>query len=138
MRTFTPLLFSDRLICTDGCSFCRMNIVVRVITGAIQDADDNSYDRVTIVYVVLAALSTAVSFALVLLSWKQIDLRQLQWTRKQRRARGDQWNERKRMFHEDNGDRNRRLSKICFCCLCALVLGSWVAYFWGVATGNNS
>ncbi|KAE9975603.1 hypothetical protein EG328_003116 [Venturia inaequalis] len=43
-----------------------MNIIVAIICGAIQDADNNSYNRVTRVYVTLAALSVAVTAALVI------------------------------------------------------------------------
>ncbi|KAG6357355.1 hypothetical protein INS49_013231 [Diaporthe citri] len=115
-----------------------MNIIVRVITGAIQDADNDSYDHVVIVYVVLAAASVLVSIMLVALSWWSVDLGNLQWTRKQRIAHGELWNERKRAFYEDNGARNKIISKTCFGTLIMLILGSWSAYFWGVATGNNS
>lgn len=114
-----------------------MNIVVRVITGAIQDRDNNLYDNVTIVYVVLAGCSVAVSILLILLSWKSVDLGHLQWTRKQRIARGTLINERRRRFYEVNGAKNEMISKICFGSCMLLVLGSWCAYFWGVATGNN-
>lgn len=31
----------------------------------------------------------------------------------------------------------RKISMGCFMALVVLVLGSWCAYFWGVATGNN-
>lgn len=115
-----------------------MNIIVRVITGAIQDADNDSYEHVVIVYVVLAAASVLVSIMLIALSWWSVDLGNLQWTRKQRIANGELWNERKRAFYEDNGARNKAISKICFGALVMLILGSWSAYFWGVATGNNS
>jgi MFS family permease len=114
-----------------------INIVVRVITGVIQDADNNSYHRVTIVYVVLAGGSVLVSIMLLILSYLSIDLRRLQWTRKQRMSNGELINERKENFEGKDGERNRRLSKICLSALGCLVLGGWVAYFWGVATGNN-
>jgi len=114
-----------------------MNITVRVITGVIQDNDNNSYDHVTIVYVFLAACSVAVSLCLVLLSFLSVDLRRLQWTRKQRVKNGHIINERNEKFHNENGARNRLISKGCFGALIVLVLGSWAAYFWGVATGNN-
>ncbi|TDZ21423.1 Major facilitator superfamily domain-containing protein 1 [Colletotrichum orbiculare MAFF 240422] len=114
-----------------------MNIIVRVVTGAIQDADNDKYDKVVIVYVVLAAASVVVSMMLIFLAWWSIDLGNLQWTRKQRRANGDLWNERKRAFHEENGARNKLVSKLCFGALMLLILGAWAAYFWGVATGNN-
>jgi hypothetical protein len=114
-----------------------MNIIVRVITGRIQDADNNSYDRVTIVYTVLAGCSVAVSLVLILLSWRSIDLRQLQWGRKKRITRGDLINERKARFWGEKGETNKKISMLCFSLLCLLTLGGWVAYFWGVATGNN-
>ncbi|KAH8651888.1 major facilitator superfamily domain-containing protein [Tricladium varicosporioides] len=114
-----------------------MNIIVRVITGVIQDADNNSYYRVTIVYVFLAACSVVVSVSLVVLSFTSMDLRRLQWTRKQRVKNGHIINERNKVFHGENGARNRFTSKICFGILGLWVLGSWVGYFWGVATGNN-
>ncbi|KEY66060.1 hypothetical protein S7711_09425 [Stachybotrys chartarum IBT 7711] len=115
-----------------------MNIIVRVVTGAIQDADNDSYEHVVIVYVVLAAASVLVSIMLLALSRWSIDLGNLQWTRKRRIANGELWNERKRVFHEDNGARNKIISKTCFSALIVLTLGSWSAFFWGVATGNNS
>ncbi|KAL3418779.1 hypothetical protein PVAG01_09000 [Phlyctema vagabunda] len=114
-----------------------MNIIVRVVTGVLQDADNDSYDRVTIVYVFLAGCSVAVSLLLILLALYSVDLGRLQWTRKQRIAKGQLINERNERFHNENGPRNRRLSLVCFAGLLLLVLGSWVGYFWGVATGNN-
>lgn len=33
--------------------------------------------------------------------------------------------------------RMKKISMGAFGVLCFWVLGSWVAYFWGVATGNN-
>lgn len=114
-----------------------MNIIVRVVTGVIQDADNNSYDRVTIVYVTLSAASLVVSIILLILSKVSVDLGRLQWTRKQRMAMGALINERNERFHQENGARNRILSMGLFAGLVLLVLGSWVGYFWGVATGNN-
>ncbi|KAM0510629.1 hypothetical protein D7B24_009287 [Verticillium nonalfalfae] len=115
-----------------------MNIIVRVVTGVIQDNDNNSYDKVTIVYVVLAGLSVVVSAVLIFLSWRSVDIRHLQWTRKHRIARGEELNERNERFHQEMGAKNKKISKICFGSLVLLVLGGWSAYFWGVATGNNS
>lgn len=114
-----------------------MNIIVRVITGVIQDNDNNSYDKVTIVYVILAGISVVVSFLLTILSWKSIDLGHLQWTRKLRIARGEVLNVRRARFYDENGKKNRLISMSCFGALIMLVLGSWCGYFWGVATGNN-
>lgn len=72
-----------------------------------------------------------------------VDIGRLQWTRKQRLRRGDMMNERKLIVsggEEGNGiqgQKMKKLSKICFGMLMCLVLGGWIAYFWGVATGNN-
>ncbi|RFN44728.1 major facilitator superfamily transporter [Fusarium flagelliforme] len=114
-----------------------MNIIVRIITGKIQDADNNSYDRVTIVYVILAGVSVLVSLLLAVVAWKSVDLGHLQWTRKKRIAQGALLNERKAVFTNENGEKNRRVSLACFAALILLILGSWCGYFWGVATGNN-
>ena len=114
-----------------------MNIIVNLVTGRIQDADNDSYDRVVIVYVVLAALSVVVSIGLVILSVFCVDLKRLQWTRKHRIANGALINERKERFTVENGAQNRKLSLGCFTVFCALVLGGWAAYIWGAATGNN-
>ncbi|ORY68762.1 major facilitator superfamily transporter [Pseudomassariella vexata] len=115
-----------------------MNIIVRIGTGVLQDEDNNSYGRVVIVYVALAAMSVVVALILLVMSYRTVDLGHLQWTRKQRNANGELWNERKRMFQEENGVRNKRISRGCFACLLVLMTGGWVAFFWGVATGNNS
>lgn len=117
--------------------FCRMNIIVRIITGVIQDNDNNLYDRVTIVYVVLAGISVVSSLSLTLVSWRCIDLGQLQWSRKLRIARGDTLTQRKVKFYGENGAKNKNISMICFGSLILLILGSWCGYFYGVATGQN-
>ncbi|SCV39809.1 related to MFS transporter [Fusarium fujikuroi] len=114
-----------------------MNIIVRIITGKIQDADNNSYDKVTIIYVVLAGLSVVVSILLAIGAWKSVDLGHLQWSRKKRIAQGSLLNERKEIFTKKNGEKNRRVSLACFATLILLVIGSWCGHFWGVATGNN-
>ena len=102
----------------------------------------------------LSALSLVVSVALYTVFWLSkvmtgrmsevfVDIGRLQWTRKQRLTKGDMMNERKLIVsggEDGNGVQGRkmkRLSKICFGILMSLVLGSWIAYFWGVATGNN-
>ncbi|KAH6683553.1 major facilitator superfamily domain-containing protein [Plectosphaerella plurivora] len=113
-----------------------MNIIVRVITGVIQDADNNSYDKVTIVHVILAGLSVVVSLVLAILTWKSVDIGHLQWARKLRIARGDVLVDRKAKFEGDEGPKNKKISKACFGLLVLLVLGSWCGYFWGVATNN--
>ncbi|KAA8568648.1 hypothetical protein EYC84_007659 [Monilinia fructicola] len=114
-----------------------MSIIVGIVAGVIQDADDNSYDRVSILYVALSAASAVVALIMIALSYYCIDFQLLQWTRKQRLANGQRINDRKATFHNENGDRNRKVSKYCFGALVVLVVGSWIAYFWGVATGNT-
>lgn len=114
-----------------------MNIIVAIITGKLQDADNNSYDRVIIVYVALAAMSVVVSLSLIVISYLSIDLRALQWTRKQRMARGDLLNERRERAQGEQRRWNRVVSGGLFAGYAALVLGSWAAYMWGAATGNN-
>lgn len=114
-----------------------MNIVVRVITGVIQDRDNNSYDNVVIVYAILAGLSVGISIILAGLAWWSVDLGHLQWTRKTRIARGNTLNERKELFYGKHGQRNKVLSQSLFGALLLLIAGSWCAYFWGLATDNH-
>lgn len=128
-----------------------MNIIVRTITGVLQDRSpaSNPHLKVTPVYVALSALSLVVSFILVspfLLSKTSkkfeklyVDIGRLQWTRKQRLSKGEWINWRKEAVGgpEAEGTKMRRVSMVCFGILVLLVLGSWAAYFWGVATGNN-
>ncbi|KAG6354504.1 hypothetical protein INS49_004521 [Diaporthe citri] len=115
-----------------------MNIIVRVITGVIQDPDHNSYDIVVIVYAVLAGVSVFVSLVLATIAWRTVDLRRLQWTRKQRMAGFEILQERRRRFFEEDRQRNKNISMEAFGACMLLILGSWCRYFWGVATGNNS
>ncbi|KID94633.1 MFS transporter, partial [Metarhizium majus ARSEF 297] len=115
-----------------------MNIIIRVVTGVIQDQDDNSYDRVVIVYVFLSAGSVVVGLVMLIWGYFDIILGRLQWTRKQRLAKGHLINKRKEDFENDEyAERNRRLSMTCFGAVILMILGAWAAYFWGVATGNN-
>jgi len=41
-----------------------MSIIIRIITGVLQDNDNNSYDHVVIVYVILASGSVLVATVL--------------------------------------------------------------------------
>ncbi|KAH6625175.1 major facilitator superfamily domain-containing protein [Boeremia exigua] len=116
-----------------------MTIFVRIITGVIQDRDNNSYDNVVKGYVFLAAGSVIVGCALLVGSYRTVDLGLLQWTKKQRMAKGEVINERR--LHSEKGEagvRNRKISMTLFISLIVFILGAWAAYFWGVATGNNS
>jgi MFS family permease len=115
-----------------------MTIFVRIVTGVIQDRDNNSYDNVVKGYVFLAAGSVVVGIALLVTSYWTVDLKLLQWTKKQRMAKGETINERREKFENgDAGTRNRKISMTLIVLLIFFVLGAWAAYFWGVATGNN-
>lgn len=116
-----------------------MTIFVRIITGVIQDRDNDSYDNVVKGYVFLAAGSVVVACVLLTASYRTVDLGLLQWTKKQRMARGNVINDRREAFAAGaEGERNRKISLTLFVILIFFILGAWSAYFWGVATGNNS
>ncbi|KAF2028839.1 hypothetical protein EK21DRAFT_90351 [Setomelanomma holmii] len=115
-----------------------MNIIVRIITGVIQDRDNDSYDNVVVVYVVLAAGSVVVASALFGCSFWHMDAMILQWTKKQRSRKGDLINERKEASESGtDGLRNKKVGMILFGSVLVLTAGAWTAYFWGVATSNN-
>jgi hypothetical protein len=133
-----------------------MNIIIRILTGVLQDSSPASdpYKKVTPVYVVLSVLSLSVSLTMLTLFFLSkisigkmssiyVDIGSLQWTRKQRLTKGDLMNDRKLVVgggeygNCEQGRKMKRLSKVCFGMLMCLVLGGWVAYFWGVATRNN-
>ncbi|KAJ6114900.1 hypothetical protein N7486_000678 [Penicillium sp. IBT 16267x] len=65
-----------------------MSIILRIITGALQDADDDSYDRVVQVYLFMAAGSLVVGSALLIGSIVSLYLAPLQWTRQKRLTSG--------------------------------------------------
>ncbi|KAL4884922.1 major facilitator superfamily domain-containing protein [Aspergillus karnatakaensis] len=116
-----------------------MNIIVRIITGALQDADDDSYRRVVRVYLFLAAASVVVGFAMLIGTWTTDSLRPLQWTRQQRLTLGPERLDLLRERHlVDNYARNKRISIGCFSALMLLTVGGWTAYIWGAVTGHNS
>jgi hypothetical protein len=116
---------------------CRIDTIVAVAAGVIQDASDNSYDRVIILYMALAACSLLMTLVILTFSFFTVDVASLQWSRKQRFARKDIIIERVRAFYGENYGRNRLISKCCFCMTIVLMLGGWTAYIWGAATGNN-
>ncbi|KAF5989001.1 major facilitator superfamily transporter [Fusarium bulbicola] len=98
------------------------NIIIRIIT---------------IVYVFLATASTVISLTMLLGTFWAPDLRILQFSRKQRILRGDLINELKAKSQGPAGKKARMISKVCFVALFVYVLGSWAAWIWGAATGNN-
>lgn len=116
-----------------------MGIIIRIITGALQDADDNSYRRVVQVYLFLAAGSLVVGSAILVGSFMTDNLGLLQWTRQKRLSSGAETiqglKERSLVAH---AQRTRRLSIGCFAALLLLIIGGWVAYIWGAVTGHNS
>ncbi|KAJ5473033.1 hypothetical protein N7530_007034 [Penicillium desertorum] len=116
-----------------------MSIIIRIITGALQDADDNSYRRVVHVYLVLGAGATVVGAAILIGSFVTDNLAPLQWTRHKRLTSGAAVIERIRERHlVTQRERTRKISILCFGALLLLTVGSWVAYIWGAVTGHNS
>ncbi|KAL5342022.1 major facilitator superfamily domain-containing protein [Aspergillus crustosus] len=116
-----------------------MNIIVRIITGALQDADDDSYRRVVRVYLFLAAASVVVGLAILIGTWMTDSLAPLQWTRKQRLLLGPERIDSLRERHLiTDSARNRVISIGCFSALMLLTVGGWTAYIWGAVTGHNS
>ncbi|KAJ5335074.1 hypothetical protein N7452_007477 [Penicillium brevicompactum] len=116
-----------------------MSIIIRIITGALQDADDNSYRRVVQVYLVLGAGATVIGTAILIGTFFTDNLALLQWTRKKRLTSGAEIIERirERSLVTDK-HRTRTIAMVAFGALIILVLGSWVAYIWGAVTGHNS
>jgi hypothetical protein len=115
-----------------------MSIIIRIVTGALQDADNNSYHRVVQVYLVLAAGALVVGAAILIGSFMIDNLAVLQWTRHKRMTSGaaiiERIRERSLVIQRR---RTRNISLVCFGALILLVLGSWVAYIWGAVTGNS-
>ncbi|KAH8432708.1 uncharacterized protein LDX57_010335 [Aspergillus melleus] len=115
-----------------------MNIIIRLVTGAIQDADKESYHRVNMVYLGAAAILMAVSVAILLAALFNRNLAPLQWSRKERLTFGSTRLAALREHHLVARYRwNGRVSLCCFGALLLFVLGSWATYIWGAVTGNN-
>jgi hypothetical protein len=115
-----------------------MSCIIRILTGVLQDADNDSYRRVTRVFVFLACAGFVVALILLVASTKNVDLQRLQWSRKKRVANGALINERKLRAETEAYERNKKISIVCFGLTMLLMVGGWTAYFWGVATGNNA
>ncbi|ODM19358.1 hypothetical protein SI65_05976 [Aspergillus cristatus] len=115
-----------------------MSIIIRIITGALQDADNDSYRRVVRVYLFLAAGSVAVGLAILVGAIFSENLAPLQWTRKQRIARGEDIVMLREKHLVTHRNRSRWIAVTCFSALMLLTIGSWVAYIWGAVTGHNS
>ncbi|GKZ20772.1 hypothetical protein AbraIFM66951_003074 [Aspergillus brasiliensis] len=115
-----------------------MTIIIGIITGALQDADNDSYRRSVRVYLFLAICCAIVSILLLIGSMIGRDLAPLQWTRKRRLASGAEYIAKLREHHlVTHYQRSRTISICCFTGLVLLVIGSWAAYIWGAVTGNN-
>jgi MFS family permease len=112
-----------------------MNVIIRIVAGVIQDADDNSYDRVVVLYVFLASGAVVVSAGLIVASFLALDVAKLQWTKKQRMRKGEFINQRKEEVERRGGVVKGGF--LPFVAVGVLMMGGWSAYFWGVATNNN-
>ncbi|OJI81339.1 hypothetical protein ASPTUDRAFT_58624 [Aspergillus tubingensis CBS 134.48] len=76
-----------------------MTIIIGIITGALQDADNDSYRRSVRVYLFLAICCAIVSIVLLIGSIIGRDLAPLQWTRKRRMASGAEYIGKLREHH---------------------------------------
>ncbi|KAL3447473.1 major facilitator superfamily domain-containing protein [Aspergillus insuetus] len=115
-----------------------MNIIIRIITGALQDADDNSYRRAVQVYLFQGAAGLAIGLGILVGSFFAAELNLLQWTRWKRLSQGPEiiqgLKERNLVL---NPRRTKRIAIMGFVCIMALTVGGWVAYIWGAVTGHN-
>ncbi|KAJ0417347.1 major facilitator superfamily domain-containing protein [Aspergillus carlsbadensis] len=115
-----------------------MNIIIRILTGALQDADNNSYARAIKVYLFQGATGLAIGLGILIGSFFAAELDLLQWTRWKRLSQGPEilqaLKERNLVL---NPRRTRRIAITGFVCIMALTLGGWVAYIWGAVTGHN-
>ncbi|KAF4943410.1 hypothetical protein FGADI_13437 [Fusarium gaditjirri] len=112
-----------------------MTIIVSLISGVIQDRDENKYNNVTILYVTLAAGSVVVAATMIALGFSTDFIGQLQWSRKKRVKNGHIINAKKQEFEsEGHAEKHKKWGVINFSAVIVLILGAWVAYFWGLAT----
>jgi hypothetical protein len=105
-----------------------MSCIIRILTGAIQDADNNAYTRVVRIYAFFGCASLSISLIILALSLYSPDLGRLQWSRKKRLAQGMFIQERLQRFETVMKKRNRKVSVVCFGCTMVLMLGGWSAY----------
>ncbi|KAF9886111.1 hypothetical protein FE257_012046 [Aspergillus nanangensis] len=114
------------------------NVIVRMVTGVLQDADNDSYRRVVRVYLFLSACLMVVGLVIFLAAVLDVNLAPLQWTRKERFAKGPTQLALLRENHLVlNYRRTRWISKLCFLAIMLLTMGSWAVYIWGAVTGNK-
>ncbi|KAJ4124740.1 hypothetical protein NW765_014267 [Fusarium oxysporum] len=98
-----------------------MTIIVSLIAGVLQDRDENN----------LRQRHYSLRFATDFIG-------QLQWSRKKRVENGHIINAKKQEFEsEGHAEKHKKLGVINFSAVIVLILGAWVAYFWGLATKNT-
>lgn len=115
-----------------------MTIIVGVISGVIQDRNDNSYDEVTVLYATMAAGSVVVGSIILALGFASDVMGHLQWSRKKRVENGHVIVAKKEEAEsEGRAEWSRKLGMVNFGAVVVLILGAWVAYFWGLATKNT-
>ncbi|RFN43185.1 hypothetical protein FIE12Z_12587 [Fusarium flagelliforme] len=115
-----------------------MTIIVGVISGVIQDRNDNNYDNVTILYATMAAGSVVVGLIILALGYASDVMGHLQWSRKKRVENGHVIVAKKEEAEsEGRAEWSRKLGMVNFGAVIVLILGAWVAYFWGLATKNT-
>lgn len=115
-----------------------MSIIIGIAAGVIQDRDNDSYGRVTILYTALAAGSVMVALLMVSIGYFHVVLGNLQWSRKKRLNNGNSINEQKEEAQSNKSiGWNCKLNSIAFCGVIILILGAWAAYIWGAITNNH-
>ena len=114
-----------------------MNVIMAIGAGVIQDHDGNSYDRVVKLFMGISGVALGVSVLLAILTFTTVDFRALQWTRSQRISKGETLNERFSRLYKEDYAKTKFISTSCCIALAILILGSWAAFIWGAATGNN-
>ncbi|KAL4896424.1 putative MFS transporter [Aspergillus ambiguus] len=115
-----------------------MGIIIRLVTGVLQDLDNDSYHRVNYVYLGLAVVSMVIALAILVAALWGNDFGPLQWSRKRRFTDGPRLLAELRDHHfVRNYRRTRHISIGCFSAMLALILASWGVYIWGAVTGHN-
>ncbi|KAL2812563.1 major facilitator superfamily domain-containing protein [Aspergillus cavernicola] len=116
-----------------------INIIIRIITGALQDADNNSYRRAVQVYLFQSAAGLAVGLGILIGSLFVKELGVLQWTRRKRMTVGPEIIQSlKETNLVTNPGRTRVIALAGLGFITLLTAGGWAAYIWGAITGHNS
>lgn len=113
-----------------------MSIILSVGCGYMQDANNDSYDKVSIVYAADSVAGVIVALIITAFCFFSIDVRMLQWTRNQRITNGFVINER--IEHAKTAEvatRNKLIKIVFFTIAIALALGAFAAYVWSAAVG---